>query len=42
MFHTARAGLAIEEGTDLDKMYIGRNVKHQAIAHFLKYRELSF
>ena len=42
MFHTARAGLAIEEGTVPDKMYIGHNVKHQAIAHFLEYRELLF
>ena len=40
MFHSARACLAIEESTVLDKMYIGRNVKHQAIAHFLEYREL--
>ena len=40
MFHSARACLAIAEDTVLDKMYIGRNVKHQAIAHFLEYREI--
>ena len=42
MFHTARACLAIEEDTVLDKMYIGRNVQHQAIVHFLEYRDILF
>ena len=39
MYHAARGCLQIKEGTLVDKMYISRNVKHQAIAHFLEYRD---
>ncbi|MCG8626055.1 MAG: hypothetical protein MJE68_29165, partial [Proteobacteria bacterium] len=39
MFSSARACLQIGENSLQDKMYISRNVKHQAIAHFLENRD---
>ena len=37
---SVKSSLQIEENSSMDKMYAARYVKHQAIAHFLEYREL--
>ena len=40
MYSSVKSSLQIEENSSMDKMYAARYVKHQAIAHFLEYREL--
>ena len=40
LYSSIRACLQIGEDSMMDKLYQSRNVKHQAIAHYLEFREL--
>ena len=42
LYSSIKSSLQIEENSTCDKMYAARYVKHQAIAHFLEYREELF
>ena len=42
LYSSIKSSLQIEENSSCDKMYAARYVKHQAIVHFLEYREELF